>query len=131
MKKSDEARFFGKTPIFPKKKKFRKKKFSGPRKNGRFRPYLGQKISFRHAVFCKSLKMIPSNYLCNLNKIVRAVFEKSGKKLIFGPFWPLFGQNLAKKIFFRKSGSVSIFYLIFPNFSQKIRKILRREVPKL
>ena len=31
---------------FSKKKNFSEKKISGPRKNGRFRPYLGQKINF-------------------------------------------------------------------------------------
>ena len=32
--------------IFEKKTFFSEKKISGPRKNGRFRPYLGQKIFF-------------------------------------------------------------------------------------
>ena len=75
---------------FFEKKKIFGKKFSGPRKIGRFRPYLGQKWFFWHAVFCKSSKMIHSNYICNLNKIVRAVFEKSGKNLIFGHFGHFF-----------------------------------------
>ena len=111
--------------IFLKKNFFSEKKFSGPRKNGRFRPYLGQIFFFWHAVFSKWSNMICSFVLNHFQrKLMQIFFEKSQKP----HFWPLFGQNLAKIFFFRKSGSVSIFYLIFANYLQKIRKIVRREV---
>ena len=71
-------------------------------------------------------RIIPSNYICNIKKIVGAVFEKNGKNLIFRPFSAIFGRT---GVFFKKSGSVSFHHLLFPNMMQKIRKILCWEVP--
>ena len=90
--------------IFSKKKFFRKKKFSGPRKNGRFRPYLGQIFFFWHAVFCKSSEMIPSFVLSHFQTKLMQNFssksQKPQKNSFLATFWPKSGRN----IFFSKIG---------------------------
>ena len=55
----------------------------------------------------------------NMNKIVRAVFEKNDKKWQKPHFDPLFAPKQPNQSFFWKSGSVTFFHLGSPNFMQK------------
>ena len=56
-----------------------------------------------------------------MRKILRAIFEKIPKNLIFDPFF-LIWRNVA---FFKDSVGVIFCPILSPNFMQKIRKNLR------
>ena len=78
--------------------------------------------------------MIPSNYIYSLNKIVRAVFEKSGKNLIFGHFGHFFSAIFREPKFSRTCGFLQKFrndlFYRFKPFPDKTNAKFFFKVPK-